>query len=256
MQPVIGITMCYDNNSLINEGVEYTYVRREYSLAVQRAGGQPVFLDPGIDPLVAAELCDGIVISGGEDIDAALYHQEKRGDARQEPRIRTDWERQLIDACDEWNRPILGICYGEQLLNVHYGGTLYQDIRDQCRSALGHGTSKRPVLHDIVFEQDFLGFARGEKVAVTARHHQAVRNIAPGFRVVARADDGTIEAISGHGHMGIQWHAESDDSAKAIYGNFVALCVSRTKQAKLLRRAIRPRGVSDFLASLTTRSGK
>lgn len=256
MQPVIGITMCYDNNDLINTGVEYNYVRREYSLAVQQAGGQPIFLDPSIDPLVAAKLCDGIVISGGEDIDTTLYYQEKNGAAQLEPRIRSDWERQLIDACDEWNRPILGICYGAQLLNVHYGGTLYQDIASQCHSALDHGTSAKAALHDILFEQDFLGFMQAEKVTVAARHHQAVCDLAPGFSVVARADDGVIEAISGHGHVGVQWHAESDESAKNIYGGFVAVSGARARQAGTLRRAIKPRVVSDLLSLLAARGGK
>lgn len=256
MQPIIGITMCYDNNDLINMGVEYNYVRREYSLAVQSAGGQPIFLDPSIDPMVAAKLCDGIVISGGEDIDTVLYHQKKVGNAQQEPRTRTDWERQLIDACDEWSRPILGICYGEQLLNVHYGGTLYQDITRQCGSSLSHGTSAEATLHTIVFEEDFLGFLNGEKVAVTARHHQAVRDLAPGFSVVARADDGVIEAITGYGHMGIQWHAESDDSAKKIYGTFVKNCMVKAKREKTLQRAIKSRVVSNFLSSLTSRGSR
>lgn len=256
MQPIIGVTMCMDTDDLINAGVEYNYIRREYGQALQKAGAQPIFLDPSIDPMVAAKLCDGVVISGGEDIDTTLYRQKKIGNAQQEPRTRTDWERQLIDACDEWSRPILGICYGEQLLNIHYGGTLYQDIANQCDSSLSHGTSAKAALHTIVFEQDFLGFLDGETVAVTARHHQAVRDLAPGFSVVARADDGVIEAITGHGHMGVQWHAESDDSAKKIYGTFVKNCIVKTKREGALRRAVKSHVVSDFLSSLTIRNSR
>jgi putative glutamine amidotransferase len=235
MQPIIGITMCFDSNDLINTGVEYNYVRREYSIALQKAGAQPLFLDPSIDPLVAAQLCDGIVISGGEDIDPTLYGQSAAGMKQQEPRVRTDWERQLIDACDEWNRPILGICYGEQLLNVHYGGTLHQDIATNLDSTLDHGTSGAAAYHEVVFEQDFLGYKKGDRTVVAARHHQSINKIAPGFDVVARSSDGGIEAVAGRGHVGVQWHAESDDTAAKVYGAFVTGCLQRKQPAKAMR---------------------
>jgi putative glutamine amidotransferase len=253
MQPIIGITMCFDDSDLIKPGVEYNYVRREYGLAVQKAGGQPLFLDPTINPLVAAKLCDGIVISGGEDIDPALYNQSIAGTNQQEPRTRTDWERQLIDACDEWNRPILGICYGEQLLNVHYGGTLYQDIASDHENHVDHGTSRVAAYHEITFEQGFLGYQRGERAVVAARHHQAVHELAPGFSVVARSGDGTIEAIAGRGHVGVQWHAESDDTAHKIYGEFVKNCSTRSQPAKAVRRTIRSKAISQVLAVLSAK---
>jgi putative glutamine amidotransferase len=249
MQPVIGITMCMDDSDLIKLGVEYSYVRREYGIAVQKAGGQPLFLDPTINPLVAAKLCDGVVISGGEDIDPTLYGQLVAGTRQQEPRVRTDWERQLIDACDEWDRPILGICYGEQLLNVHYGGTLYQDIAADMRSVVDHGTSSAAAYHDITFAHDFLGYHRGERTVVAARHHQAVRDVAPGFTVTARSADGSIEAIAGRGHVGVQWHAESDATAEKIYGPFIQNCI-QSAQARPSRaiQATHPKRISRFLA--------
>jgi putative glutamine amidotransferase len=248
MQPVIGITMCFDNSDLIKTGVEYNYVRREYGRAVQKAGGQPLFLDPTIDPLVAAKLCDGIVISGGEDIDPSLYNQPVTSVGQLEPRARTDWERQLIDACDEWSRPILGICYGEQLLNVHYGGTLYQDIATDLHSQIDHGASSAAAYHEIVFEQNFLGYHSGERTVVAARHHQAVRDVAPGFSVVARSSDGSIEAIAGRGHVGVQWHAESDASAQKIYGAFVESCTARMQPSRAIRAATNSQRIARFLS--------
>lgn len=248
MQPIIGITMCFDSDDLIKPGVAYNYVRREYGLAVQKAGGQPLFIDPTIDPLVAAKLCDGIIISGGEDIDPSLYNQSVAGTKQLEPRTRTDWERQLIDACDEWSRPILGICYGEQLLNVHYGGTLYQDIAIDMQSHIDHGTSTAAAYHEIAFEQDFLGYRNGERTVVAARHHQAVRDLAPGFTVVARSGDGSIEAIAGRGHVGVQWHAESDDTAPKIYGEFVKSCIKRTQPSQAIQTSVMPKRISRFLS--------
>jgi putative glutamine amidotransferase len=220
-KPVIGITMSFDKSGLIRPGVHYNMIRREYSEQIQAAGGAPIFLDNTIDPHHAAELCDGIVISGGEDIHPVFYGQDAQHVGVIEPRERTKWERLLIDACDRKDVRILGICYGSQLLNVHYGGTLHQDIAKETGSLLDHGSSKSSALHHVVFERDFLGFRAGDKVASASRHHQAVKDVAPGFSVVARAEDGIVEAIAGYGHFGIQWHSESDATASSIYGSFV-----------------------------------
>jgi putative glutamine amidotransferase len=232
MAVIIGVTMCLDEAGNIRKGVDSAFIRREYGQAIRRMGAQPIFLDPSIDPKVAVKLCDGIVLSGGEDIDPSLYGQTVHHTGKKEPRTRTDWERQMIDICDQLRKPILGICYGSQLLNVHYGGTLYQDIHDELHSSLNHGASDAPVKHELVFETDFLGYRSGEVVTATARHHQAVANLAPGFKVMARAHDGTIEAIMGRGHFGIQWHAESDETADVIYGTFIAHCALRKSVRK------------------------
>lgn len=245
--------MCLDHNDRITRGVKYNYVRREYSQALKRAGAQPLFLDPSIDPMIAAQLCDGIVISGGEDMDPALYGQDKRGTRIEEPRTRTDWECQLIAACDEWEVPILGVCYGEQLLNVHHGGTLYQDIAEDYGSSFDHGSSAAPAQHTVTFEKDFLGYVHGQRVTVTARHHQAIDRVADGFDVVARADDGCVEAIMGNGHHGIQWHAESDASGEIIYGGFVELCAAKKRAATSRRRIMRPRILTEFFSLIASR---
>lgn len=232
-QTIIGITTCLDTKSKIVKNVDYLYVRREYGKAVKAAGAQPIFLDPSIDPDVAADLCDGIVISGGGDIDAQLYGETTREISTLEPLERTKWELELIKACDSRDVPVLGICYGNQLLNVHYGGTLYQDISEELSSNLDHGSSAKQSMHAITFEVDYLGYKAGQRISSAARHHQAIKDIAPGFRVVARADDGVVEAIEGNGHYGIQWHAESDDTAKHIYGEFISICKNQHAESLL-----------------------
>lgn len=253
MQPVIGVTMCIDEDDHVTQNIVYNRVRREYGVALRQAGAQPIFLDATIDSLVAAQLCDGIVISGGKDIDATLYGQEKHGSRPKEPRERTDWERQLIAACDEWEVPILGVCYGQQLLNVHYGGTLYQDIAEDYGSTLDHGSSAAPARHTVTLEKDFLGYGRGRQVAVTGRHHQAVNQLAPGFQVMARAEDGSIEAIRGKGHYGIQWHAEVDMSGDTIYGAFVRACIVKKRSVVARRRVLRSRILTDFFSLIVSR---
>lgn len=253
MQSIIGVTMCLDQDTHPTKGVEYNRVRREYGLMLRRVGAQPIFLDAMIDPLVAAQLCDGIVISGGQDIDPATYGQEKRNDRENEPRERTSWERQLIVACDEWEVPILGVCYGQQLLNVHYGGTLYQDIAKDYGSTLNHGSSIAPVQHAVTFEKDFLGYEQGQQAVGTGRHHQAIDQLAPGFQVTARAEDGSIEAIRGNGHYGIQWHAEVDASGDMIYGEFLRRCTLKKRAIATRRRALRPRILADFFSLVVSR---
>lgn len=223
---IIGVTMAMDDYGRIHEGIDYSYIRRDYGSALKKVGAQPIFLEEGIDPVVAASLCDGIVISGGEDIDPSLYGEKQRSTRVIEPKTRTLWERALIDACDEQNVPILGVCYGQQLLNIHYGGTLYQDIATEREYHIDHGTSYAATMHKVTFVVDALGFQKGDEAVSASRHHQAVKDIAPGFEVVATAEDGVIEAIKGRRHHGIQWHPEADVTGGYLYRAFADFCRS------------------------------
>jgi len=241
MNKLIAITMSLDKSDLINKGVEYNYIRREYGKAIKQAGGQPLFVDSSIDPAVVAHICDGVIISGGYDIEPVLYNEEKKSDEQMEPIERTQWERRLIEACDAEEVPILGICYGNQLLNIHYGGTLYQDIATELGSHLDHGSSSAAAIHDVTFKDEMLGFKKGQVMPSTARHHQAVRTLAPGFTATAFADDGVIEAIEGRGHYGVQWHPESDDTALSVYGAFIEECARRAQ----------PRALSEYIPALS-----
>lgn len=219
--------MALNANGSIRPGVDYSFIRYEYGEQIRDAGGQPIFLDGTIDPAVAAHLCDGIVISGGEDLDPSVYGAALANEGGNlEPIKRTLWERELIDACDWAGVPILGVCYGSQLLNAHYGGTLYQHLERDHADPLDHGNPASAEMHEVLFEDDFLGFEKGETAATAHRHHQAVNKPAPDFAVIARAPDGVIEAIAGRGHYGIQWHAESDGTAGRIYSAFITNCHS------------------------------
>lgn len=218
---------------MIREGVEYSFIRREYGQQVAAAGGQPIFLDSTIDPEVAAELCDGIIISGGEDIQPEFYGQSASQEHKQEPAARTAWENRLIDACDKRGIHILGVCYGMQLLNIHYGGTLYQDIAAEQGPGLYHGSSDGAAMQRVQFTRDFLGFQQSDSVATAHRHHQAVRKLAHGMHAIATTEDTVVEAIAGHGHYGIQWHSESDGTASNIYGAFIDIVAGRAPEPAL-----------------------
>jgi putative glutamine amidotransferase len=211
-----------DRRGFIIPGFDFSFIHAEYGQQVEAAGGIPIYIDNTIDPKAAVELCDGILISGGEDINPMFYGQEQKFEQVLEPTERTIWERELINECDKSNIRILGICYGAQLLNVHYGGTLKQNIEVQQDGALNHGDRERNAMRDITFDHEFLGFTSGQTVTVACRHHQAVDEIAPGMQIMAHSSDGIIEAIAGYGHVGFQWHSEADGTAQQIYGSFIA----------------------------------
>jgi len=236
-KPVIGVTLCYGQDGQLLPGAKHNLIRREYGEQLRRAGASPIFLDASIDPKTAAELCDGIVISGGEDIHPSFYDPDVRLDSTIEPSERTTWEQELIRACDARGKHILGICYGSQLLNVHYGGTLYQDITKQRKQTIDHGTTAKISLHRVKFNQDFLGFQAKDDVMAGCRHHQAVKDLGSGFSIAAQAPDGVVEAIAGNGHYGVQWHAEADDTAETIYTSFVALVAQKKTRFGLRKPA-------------------
>lgn len=224
MKPVIGIIPSFDEGANIPAGgnVRRIYLRREYTQLLASVGATPLVLNQDMDLELIAQWCDGIVISGGEDIDPSVYGQTVLTPGRRiEPRERFEWEQTIIELCDAKQLPILGICYGMQLLNVHYGGTLLQDIATLRPDNVGHDLTH----HDIIFRGDFLSMKATGQHTVASRHHQAIDRLADGFEVRAEAPDGIIEAIAGHGHFGMQWHPESDATGAHVYRAFVEHCI-------------------------------
>lgn len=224
-RPVIGIAPSFDNGTIIPGGViDRLFLRREYTALLASVGAVPIILNPDMPTADITKLCDGVVISGGEDIAPELYAAERIAEVTLvEPIERFEWETALIDACDEAKVPILGICYGMQRLNVHYGGTLIQDIPTYMPENVGH----HKTTHHITFENDFLGMKEAGVHEINSRHHQAVERLAEGFYVCASAPDGIIEAVKGHGHFGMQWHPESDATGAHVYRAFVEECIRR-----------------------------
>lgn len=227
-QPVIGIVPALDEGYRISETADGTYLLfRQYTKVLASVGAVPLILNVDMSIGAVLSLVDGIVISGGEDLDPSLYNEtllESIG-ATREPVARYTWEKQLIAGCDEMGIPILGICYGMQALNVYYGGTLYQDIATELPESIEH----KLTAHDVTFERDFLGYTAGDTRTIASRHHQAVDQIADGFEVSALAPDGVVEAFAGERHYGMQWHPESDITGVHVYRAFVEKCMADVK---------------------------
>jgi putative glutamine amidotransferase len=192
---------------------------------IAAAGAVPIILTPDMLVSDIIELCDGIVISGGEDIPAEVYDGQSLLTVP-EPLERIMWERVIIDACADSSVPILGICYGMQLMAIHYGGSLYQDIPTEVPGSIAHVST----VHEVAIEDEFLGLMRGEKILVASRHHQAIAALPDDFTLCAKAPDGVIEAIKYRYFYGVQWHPESHESGVTMYAAFVELCRQQSTQ--------------------------
>lgn len=220
-RPIVGITVSIDPGARIRPGRDTLYVGRAYARAVEAAGGSPVLLPPDLAPERAATLCAGLVLTGGAMLPVALNGSPAGAGAPgpEEEEERVAWDLALIDAARARRRPLLGVCYGMQLLNLRLGGTLHADLRKTIDTAVDHGGSSRVVAHDVaIAEETILRAALGERTQVASSHHQAVARLALGLRATAHADDGVLEAFEGEGLLGVEWHPELDRTAPAVYG--------------------------------------
>ena len=179
----------------------------DYASGVLEAGGLPVFLSPDGPAVELVERLDGIVLTGGADLDPALWGAGAETDRFPPEPLRDRFELAVVDGAMQAGRPVLGICRGMQLLNVHGGGSLHQDVP-------AHAGFEQPagsVAHELAVEPGtLLGELCGERLLVNSLHHQTVDRLAPGWVVSATSTDGTVEAIElpGHRVIGVQWHPE------------------------------------------------
>jgi putative glutamine amidotransferase len=226
---IIGITVSIDHGKTIRKNHDYLYVKKAYSEAVKRAGGQPILISPDLTPEAAAAICDAVVISGGDDIPPSLYGEQVKAEINQESSERIWWERHVLDLFVRSERPLLGVCYGMQLINVHFGGSLYQDIHAECEKALDHGGAGKTTFHKVAIDESSSLFPLfGAQTKVCSTHHQGIKKLAPGFRIAALSEDGIIESIERGNLLAVEWHPEADATGDAIY----RLLVERAKQKK------------------------
>jgi putative glutamine amidotransferase len=208
--PLIGLTAC---NKI-----------EDYRQAVLHVGGEVRVVDPSMEPDGVIDGIDGLLLSGGEDVDPALYGEQPHATVVGVDSERDHFEIALIKAARGRNLPIFAICRGLQILNVACGGTLVQDIATEIAGALDHSWKVPPhkpydLAHEVWLDKDtLLARLMRERLSDTdscetnSRHHQAVKQVAPGFHVSATAPDGVIEAIEDPAArfcLGVQWHPEN-----------------------------------------------
>jgi putative glutamine amidotransferase len=220
---VIGLTTYLEQAQTGVWDVPASFLPKVYFEAVNRAGGVAVLLPPQpVDAGVASRVLDGLdglIITGGKDVDPARYGQEPHPTTDAPRRDRDAWEDALLTAAIERGLPFLGICRGAQLLNVARGGSLIQHLPDvigSTRYNLGNG----------VFAENEVGVEPGtalagmlgDEVMVKSYHHQAIDELGDGLVVTARSDDGVIQAVELEGAafgVAVQWHPEEDAAEDA-----------------------------------------
>jgi putative glutamine amidotransferase len=187
--------------------VELDVYVSDYARAVTAAGGLPVHLPQHVDPREYANRLDGLLLSGGADIDPVRYGATVDPATGPVEDARDEAELGLIDMAVDEELPVLGICRGLQLLNVWAGGTLHQHVPAHARYDLGLDAAIDRVA---VEPHSQLGAMYGAGVGVNSLHHQTVDRVADGWIVTARSDDGTVEAMEWPGHdvVAVQWHPE------------------------------------------------
>ena len=197
------------------------WLKPDYRSALEKAGARIKELTPADTLPGALENCDGIMLTGGVDVDPVLYGESERHPTVETDDARDAYELELARIAIERDLPLLAICRGAQVLNVAAGGTLIQDIPSDQPGTLAHQQSgpKDEPSHalqvtqgtclSLLFENAGNG---GQQLHVNSRHHQSVKEAAPGFIVSATAPDGIVEAIERPASsfcLGVQWHPEN-----------------------------------------------
>lgn len=234
-RPVIGIPVGRD----LPHSREYLRLRQTYSRAVAAAGGLPLLLPPLDDPEALRQthsLLDGVLFPGGADVAPGRYGEPAH------PTVLVD---EVLDglelhlaawAVDE-EVPTLGLCRGQQLLNVALGGSLIQDLPSEGipHPQSPHHGPRSELIHRVEVEPDsrFARIFGADSLAVNSYHHQAVRRLGRGLRAVAWSSDGVVEGIESADHpwlLGVQFHPEDlidfHEPSRRLFEAFVAACTA------------------------------
>ena len=215
-KPVIGILASkYETGpwQLLQHGLGDHYVR-----SIEEAGGLAMILPHGTDEeLITAyvDQCDGILVPGGIDVDPALFHEERHPLCGESDMAYDLFQISVIQKTLAAGKPLFGICRGLQVINVAFGGTLYQDLSLACENPLKHRQDdyRNIATHHVhILDDSMLQMLPGEDIQVNSFHHQVIHDLGYGLKAVAYADDGLIEAIESDIYpnlLAVQWHPEN-----------------------------------------------
>jgi len=239
-KPLIGLTTYAERAQTGVWDTDFALLPFNYVDAVSRAGGVPVLLPPVSDDTdgsaEAVAALDGLVISGGADIDPAAYDQPPHPATTGTRPGRDGWEMRLLEHALSRDLPVLGVCRGAQVLNVALGGSLHQHLPD----VVGH-ESHRP--SPAVFGPTRVRLAEGSLAArilggdckVPCYHHQALDRIAPALDVSGWSEDGTVEAVELPARrfvLGVQWHPEQDSGDPRLFEALVAAALRTASRSE------------------------
>ncbi|MEQ9115193.1 MAG: gamma-glutamyl-gamma-aminobutyrate hydrolase family protein [Rickettsiales bacterium] len=236
-KPLIGILLDYDNKNTKDGGYSdfpWYALRTHYGSAVSQNEGLPIFLSYEKEAIKDyVDLCDGFIFPGGDfDVNPMFYGEKVTGVDVLLDDTRTIFEVGLMKEVLDADKPLLGICAGQQLLNVVLGGTLYHDVSEIPGAGI-HKHSKSPDIdwHEIKIEKNSLLFKATGKLSykVNSHHHQAVKNIGDNLIVNAKSQDGVIEGIEHTKKrfcLGVEWHPEylKNLEDKKLFRSFIAAC--------------------------------
>ena len=231
--PLIGITTYHRDER------GYIQLPAQYADAVRGAGGIPLLIQPGerhIDALL--DLLDGVILSGGGDVDPGLYTDDLHEQVYWVDRERDQFEIGLVRNLLEHQKPTFCICRGMQILNVALGGSLIAHIPDAVENAIDHRQPPRnPVQHDVTVEPEsrLRSIVQQDRVSTASWHHQSIDRLAPGLKVVSEASDGVIEAVEMPDNpklIAVQWHPEltahEDPAQQRLFDELVRLAQGHT----------------------------
>ncbi|CAN2255425.1 gamma-glutamyl-gamma-aminobutyrate hydrolase family protein [Bacillus vallismortis] len=242
MKPVIGIS----GSIIIDQGGRFpgykrAYVNDTYVQSVLDAGGVPFIVpvindEETIDQMI--QQIDGLVMSGGHDVNPLLYGEEplaKQGSVFPE---RDEFDQLLIKKAIAAGKPVFAICRGLQILNVAFGGSIYQDLSYIENASIKHDQYNNTEVptHTIDIEPGtHLHSVFGDTALVNSFHHQAIKDVAPGFLISARARDKVIEAIEMESStfvLGVQWHPEMLTKGYPLMLKLFETLVEKAEQQK------------------------
>lgn len=245
MKPLIGISTYYVSDNELKgarvrgtEGQDMLMSNLDYARSVHEGGGIPVAL-PTLNSSQAAEdlvqRLDGLLLAGGEDLAPALFGQEVRPGLGKVIERRDRYEWALLQAALTKDIPILGICRGFQLLNVYFGGTLYQDLSAYYKTEVPHFSAhlgREALVHEVLLmEGTLLRQCYGEeKLWVNSLHHQGVEVLAPDLLAAAISREGLVEGFqhrTARCVLGVQWHPEMMTERFIVHGNLFRCFVEK-----------------------------
>jgi putative glutamine amidotransferase len=235
--PIIGIAMDFELRERPAGKKETSLLYRSYYEAVRDAGGMPLLIPPmpAQDMIYLKSVLQGILLTGGDDLDPALYDEYPIQNLALVHPIRQAMDIGLVRFASEEKIPLLGICLGLQVINVERGGALIQDITSQWPGAVSQRGQGKTDYHEVeVSENSMLHqITRSKKLNVNTYHHQGIRRLGSGLIANAKTNDGLVEAVEDPSHpflMGFQWHLEANRSEQPFNHTILQAFIHAAKQ--------------------------